>query len=86
VHKEIRKTHFSITQSWPLLGILLSIMLLMMSGTTAGAADPALADSPPVFQPNEIQHGFAEYDTPPDFSSDAVFIFPINVFLILLLI
>jgi len=74
MHKETRKTHFflPITQPWPLLGILLSIMLLVMSGTTAGAADPAPADSPPVFQPNEIQHGFAEYDTPPDFSSDAV--------------
>lgn len=45
-------------------------MFFAMSAATAGADDPPSADSPPVFQPNEIQHGFAEYDTPPDFFSD----------------
>jgi len=58
-----------ITQPRLLLGLLMSIIFLVMSGTTAGAADSAPPDSPPVFQPNEIQHGFAEYDTPPDFPS-----------------
>ncbi len=36
-----------------------------------GWAQPATEDtSPPVFQPEEIQHGFAEYDTLPDFFQD----------------
>ena len=65
--------HFwAITQPGLLLGVWLAIMLLIMSGNTAGAADPAPPVSPPVFQPKEIQHGFAEYDTPPDFSFDDV--------------
>ena len=46
------------------------VMILAIAGTTADAQEPASTDSPPVFQPNEIQHGFAEYDTPPDFSSE----------------
>lgn len=47
-------------------------MLLVVAGTTAGAQAPPSTDAPPVFQPNEIQHGFAEFDTLPDFSSDNV--------------
>lgn len=47
----------------------MAIIVLVMSGTAAGADDPVQADSSPAFQPNEMQHGFAEYDTPPDFSS-----------------
>jgi hypothetical protein len=61
-----------ITRPRRLWGISVSIMLLALSGTTAVADDPASADSPSVFQPNEIQHGFGEYDTPPDFSSEDV--------------
>jgi len=59
-----------ITQTRQWLGMLVSMTLLAMAGMTAGADDPLSDDSPPVFQPNEIQHGFAEYDTPPDFFSD----------------
>jgi hypothetical protein len=48
---------------------MVSIMLFTIANTTTRAQEPASTDPPPVFQPNEIQHGFAEYDTPPDFSS-----------------
>jgi hypothetical protein len=58
--------HHAVT-SW--FGILVSILFLALSGIPADADDPAPADSPPVFRPNETQHGFAQYDTPPDFSS-----------------
>jgi hypothetical protein len=52
------------------LAIFGLILFLALSGNMAGADDSAPADPPQVFQPNEIQHGFAEYDTPPDFFSD----------------
>ena len=71
VHTETRMRHrLEMTRPRQLLGMIVSSVLLTMVGTTAGADDPLPADSPPVFQPNEIQHGFAEYDTPPDFFSD----------------
>ena len=47
-----------------------SLMLFALSGIPASADEPAPADSPRVFHPNEIQHGFSQYETPPDFSSD----------------
>jgi hypothetical protein len=56
----------------PFLGILWSIMLFAMPGSALGGDPPVSADSPSVFQPNETQHGFAEYDTPPDFFSDDI--------------
>jgi hypothetical protein len=63
------RTPLSTTRVGQWLGLVVCIMVFAMSGPTAGASDPAPADSPKVFQPNEMQHGFAEYDTPPDFSS-----------------
>jgi len=64
------KHSLSFLQSQPLMGFLMFIVLLVMSSATARGADPTSTDSLPAFQPNETQHGFAEYDTPPDFSSD----------------
>jgi hypothetical protein len=64
-----RFAHHAVKQWY---GILVSIMVLVLSGIPAGAKDPPSADSPPVFHPNEIQHGFSQYETPPDFSSDTV--------------
>ena len=61
---------FPITRPKQWLGMLVSMTLLGMASSAAGADDPLSGDSPPVFQPNEIQHGFAEYDTPPDFFSN----------------
>ena len=61
-----------VTPPRPLWRILVLIMPLALSGTTAVADDSAPADSPSVIQPNEIQHGFGEYDTPPDFTSENV--------------
>lgn len=55
-----------------LCGMLAAIILLGTVGSTTEAQDPASPEAPAVFQPNEIQHGFAEYDTPPDFSADNV--------------
>ncbi len=46
------------------------VLLVTLSNATAGTEDLKSADPPPVFQPDEIQHGFAEYETLPDFSSD----------------
>jgi hypothetical protein len=66
------KHHLPILRPGPLLGILLSIMLFAMLGTALADDPRGSADSPSVFQPNETQHGFAEYDTPPDFFSDDV--------------
>lgn len=54
-----------------LLGILVSCMFFAMFGTALGNDSPVLADSPSVLQPKDTQHGFGQYDTPPDhFSSD----------------
>jgi hypothetical protein len=53
-----------------LMGAQTFILLVTLSNATAGTEDLPSADPPPVFQPNEIQHGFAEYQTLPDFSSD----------------
>ena len=66
------KHHLPILRPVPLLGILVSIMLFAMLGTALADDPRGSADSPSVFQPNETQHGFAEYDTPPDFFSDDV--------------
>ena len=49
---------------------LLACVLFISPSPISWAEEPSPADPPPVFQPNEIQHGFAEFDTPPDFFSD----------------
>lgn len=61
-----------ITRPTQFFGIFVSIVFFALSGTTAVADDSVPADSPSVLQPNETQHGFGEYDTPPDFFSDDV--------------
>ena len=53
-----------------LLGILMSIVLMAMLGTAFGDDPPIPADSPSVLQPKNTQHGFFQYDTPPDHFSD----------------
>lgn len=65
------KHPFPVMRSNLLLGILMSIILLTMLGTAVGSDLPIPADSPSVFQPKETQHGFSQYDTPPDHFSDA---------------
>ncbi|WNM61723.1 hypothetical protein [Candidatus Nitrospira neomarina] len=54
-----------------LWGILISIMLFRMPGTALGNDSPVQTDSPSVLQPKDTQHGFSQYDTPPDHFSDA---------------
>ena len=51
------------------LGFLTCILLLTM-GTICFAKDPQPTTPPTVFQPHETQHGFAEFDSPPDFFED----------------
>ncbi|MBA3612225.1 MAG: hypothetical protein H0W49_04755 [Nitrospirales bacterium] len=53
-----------------LLGILMSIVLCAMLGTAFGDDPPIPADSPSVLQPKGTQHGFFQYDTPPDHFSE----------------
>ena len=73
MHTKTRLRHpWHISRPPQLCGILAAIILLTIVGSTADAQDPVSPDAPTVFQPNEIQHGFAEYDTPPDFSADDV--------------
>ena len=52
-------------------GIWMSIMLFTMLGTTWGGDSSVQTDSPSVFQPKDTQHGFSQFDTPPDHFSDA---------------
>lgn len=61
------------------MGILVVSCASLAAGLLAGfPASPGRAQtatentSPPVFQPEETQHGFAEYDTLPDFFQDDV--------------
>jgi hypothetical protein len=51
------------------LGYLISILLLTMS-TICIAKDLQPTTPPTIFQPHETQHGFAEFDSPPDFFED----------------
>ncbi len=53
-----------------LLGILMSIVLFAMPGSAFGDDLPIPANSPSVFQPKDTQHGFSQFDTPPDHLSD----------------
>ncbi len=53
------------------LASLTSIFFLAM-GTICLAEDSRTSAPPPVFQPQETQHGFAEFDSPPDFFEDEV--------------
>ena len=52
------------------LGYLTGIVLLLI-GTFGWAADSPTTSPASVFQPNETQHGFAEFDSPPDFFEDS---------------
>ncbi|MCA9500540.1 MAG: hypothetical protein MRJ67_05330 [Nitrospirales bacterium] len=52
------------------MGILMAVLLLTMLGTALGSDSSVQTDSPSVFQPKETQHGFSQYDTPPDHFSD----------------
>ena len=45
-------------------------MLSLAFGTICLANDPQPIPPPTVFQPHETHHGFAEFDTPPDFFED----------------
>lgn len=42
-------------------------ILLIMTGTICWAEEPPTTTPPSVFLPQETQHGFAEFDSPPDF-------------------
>ncbi len=44
--------------------------LILSIGTPVLAEDPPPGSSSAVFQPHETQHGFAEFDAPPDFFED----------------
>jgi hypothetical protein len=48
----------------------LIVILVLTIGTICLAEDPSPVPPPTVFQPHETQHGFAEFDTPPDFFDD----------------
>ena len=73
-----RKPFTTICMKQPLLviqrnlwmGILMAVLLLTMLGTALGSDSSVQTDSPSVFQPKETQHGFSQYDTPPDHFSD----------------
>jgi len=60
-----------LTSGLRLLG-LLACVLFVGTSPFSWAEGSSSTDPPAVFQPNEIQHGFAEFDTPPDFFSDDV--------------
>ncbi len=47
-------------------------MLFLTLGTSSLAEEPRTSSPSPVFQPQETQHGFAEFDSPPDFFEDDV--------------
>ncbi len=51
------------------LGYLTGIVFFLM-GTIGWSADSPPTSPPTVFQPHETQHGFAEFDSPPDFFED----------------
>ena len=50
--------------------VCLSGIIILMMGTICVAEDSQPSTPPSIFQPQEIQHGFAEFDTPPDFFED----------------
>jgi len=45
-------------------------LLALSTATIAWAENPPSTQPPTVFQPGETQHGFAEFDSPPDFFED----------------
>lgn len=49
---------------------ILTCILCLMTETNGWAADSPATTPPTVFQPQETQHGFAEFDSPPDFFED----------------
>ena len=51
------------------MSYLFGLMLLVI-GHLGWAADSSPTSPPPVFLPHETQHGFAEFDSPPDFFED----------------
>lgn len=52
------------------LGILMAVLLLTMHGTAWGSDSSVQTAPPSVLQPKDTQHGFSQYDTPPDYFSD----------------
>ncbi len=55
-----------------LCGPLLSLtgILILTTGIASRAEEPQAINPGSVFQPHETQHGFAEFDSPPDFFED----------------
>lgn len=51
---------------------LISLVALLWPPHLLAEDAPTPANPPPVFQPNETRHGFADYDSVPDFFGDDV--------------
>ena len=47
-----------------------TIVLIMTTAALCGAEEPQAINPAGIFQPHETQHGFAEFDSPPDFFED----------------
>ncbi len=45
-------------------------ILILATAAICGAEEPQTINSADIFQPHETQHGFAEFDSPPDFFED----------------
>ncbi len=45
-------------------------ILILTIAALCGAEEPKATNPPDIFQPQESQHGFAEFDSPPDFFED----------------
>ncbi len=48
----------------------LASILILTTATICGAEEPQAINPGGIFQPHETQHGFAEFDSPPDFFED----------------
>ncbi len=46
-------------------------ILILATATICGAEQPQSSNPAGIFQPHETQHGFAEFDSPPDFFEDS---------------
>ncbi len=47
-----------------------AVLLILLMASLSYAEDLPRSGKEPVVQPNEIQHGFAQFDSPPDFFDD----------------